>query len=103
MHTQLSEKFVVFVFDEIIVADAAADENLFNLVDGAYLAQKLQIVGMVDLGVFANVGIKALALLAGSVFCLLFTCGKAEVGGGTADVVNVALEVGNPCELLDLV
>lgn len=58
---------------------------------------------MVNLGVFANIGVKTLLVFTGAVFKLFFAGGETEVCRRTTHVVDVAFKVGHPGHLLYLV
>ena len=90
---QLPEKGVFFVRQQIVEADAAADEHLFDAGEFPQLAQQGNIVRVVGVHVFAGGGVQALPPAAGTLTQLLFTGRVTEIGGGAADVVDVALEI----------
>ena len=91
---ELCKKFAVFVLQHIVIADAAADEDLLHAGNGAQAAQKQQIIAVIGIKVLAGGGGETVAILAHTVLLLLFAAGMAEVGGGTAYVMDVALELG---------
>ena len=57
---------------------------------------------MIDLQILTRGGGKALFVGANAAFLLLIAGGVTEVGGGAADVVDIALEVGECRDLLCL-
>ena len=90
---QLPEKGVLFVRQQIVEADAAADEHLFDAGELPQLAKQCDIVRVVGVHILAGGGVKALPPAAGTLTQLLFTGRVAEICGGAADVVDVALEI----------
>ena len=90
---QLFEKALVFIANEVIIADAAADEHLFHTRQCAQPAQDAQIFPVVHDDLAAGLRRQAvLAARAHPVFHLLFAAGQAEVCSGAAHVMNVPLE-----------
>ena len=90
---QLGKERLIFVLQHIIVADAAADEDLFHPGDIPQLAQQGQIVGVVRVNVGAGGGGQTALLGAHAVFQLLCAGGVPEVGGRAAYIVDIALEI----------
>ena len=90
---QLPEKGVLFVRQQIVEADAAADEHFFDPGELSQLAKQGNVVRVVGVHVLAGGGVQALPPAAGALTQLLFTGRVAEIGGGAADVVDVALEI----------
>ena len=99
---QLEEELVVVVGHHIIVAQARAHKDLFDARDRAQPAQQGQIVPVVGLQVFAGGGEQAALIPAQAVLFLVVTRREAEVCRRAADVVDIALEVGVPGDLLGL-
>ena len=90
---QLAQEFVRLVVQHVIVADARADEHLFHPFQLAQGAQQIDVLLVGDLEIGAFFPADAVFLRADPLFKLLFAGGVAEVGGGAAHVVNVALEI----------
>ena len=90
---QLLEEGVLLVRQQVVKADAAADEYLFYPGDLPQLAKQRHIIRMVGLHVLTGGGVEALAAAAGALGELLFAGRMAEIGGGAADIVDVALEI----------
>ena len=90
---QLPQEGAVLVAEQVVEADAAADEHLLHPRQAAELAQQLQVIPVVHRQVFAGGGEQALAVGAHALCQLLLAAGMAEVGGGAADIVDIALEV----------
>ena len=99
---QVREELAVVPAEHVVVADAAADEDLLHPGDGPELPQQAQVVPVVRVQVFAGGGGQAGAVLAHAVLCLLLAGGVAEVGGGSPHVMDVALELGVSGEALHL-
>ena len=92
---KLVEKAVVFIREKIVKPYSGADKDLFDLWQSAELSQKLQIVAVRHLHVFARSGKKALPAPAYALFKLFLTGRGAEVGGRTSYIVNIAFEIGH--------
>ena len=100
---QLLEEGVVRVGHEVIKTDAAADEHFLHTRQLPHPAQDLEIIAVVHDHVGAGGGGQAvLAAIAHAPQHLLPAGREPEVGGGAADIVDVALEirlVGHPLGL----
>ena len=90
---QFLEEGVLFVCQQIVEADAAADKDLLHPGDFPQLAQQGHVVRVVGVQILAGGGVQALPPAAGALGQLLFTGGVPEVGGGPPNVMNVALEI----------
>lgn len=66
VHTELPEKFIILIFNKVVITDTATDKNLLYLVNCTDFAEKLKIISMVNLGIFTNIGEEALLFLAGA-------------------------------------
>ena len=97
---KLTHKLVVLVLDKIIVSYAAADKNSLYTFNFTYLTENVKIFLMIYLKIFAWLRRKALSALAQTVFQLMCAGGGTEVCGGTAHVVDIALEIGERGEEL---
>ena len=92
---QLLEEGFVGVGHQVVEADAAADEHLFDPRQSPQPAQDIQVVLVVYDQVGAGLGRQAvLAAGAHPLFHLLAAGREAEIRRGAAHVVDVALEVG---------
>ena len=89
---QLPEEGVVLVRQQVVEADAAADEDLFHPGQGPELPQQLHVVRVIRPEIPAGPGEEALLPGADPLGELLFAGGEPEVGRGAAHVVDVALE-----------
>ena len=92
---QFVEEAVVLPREDVVVADARADKDLFDAGERPQFPQNLHILGVVDLqrraGGRGEAFLPALAEPLGE----LFTAGgAAEVGGRAADVVDIPLKTG---------
>ena len=99
---KLGEEIVVFILKHVVVSYAAAHKDLFHARYLPQLAQQRQIVGVIRVKVRAGRGRKAAPVGAHAALCLLFAGMMAEVCRGAADVVDVALEIGEFRERRDL-
>ena len=91
---QFLEEGVVRVGHEVIKTDAAADEHFLHTRQLPHPAQDLEIIAVVHDHVGAGGGGQAvLAAIAHAPQHLLAAGWEPEVGGGTADIVDVALEI----------
>ena len=90
---QLPNEGIFFVCQEIVKPDTAADKDLFHPGDLPELSQQGHIVAVVGVYVLAWSGVEALAAAAGTLGHLLFTGRVAEIGGGAAHIVDIALEI----------
>ena len=99
---ELTEEGIVVICDEVIKAYTRAHEYLFYALDLLNLGEHMRVFGMIDLQILTRGGGKALFIRANAAFLLLIAGGVAEVGGGAADVVDIALEVGECRDLLCL-
>ena len=91
---QFLEEGVVRVGHQVVEPDTAADEHLFHARQLPHPAQDLQVVAVVHDHVGAGGGGKTvLAAGAHAPQHLLPAGGKAEVCGGAAHIVDVALEI----------
>ena len=90
---QFLEEGVLFVCQQIVEADAAADEDLLHPGDFPQLPQQSHIVAVVGIHILAGGGVQALPSAAGALAQLLLAGRVAEVGGGAAYIVDVALEI----------
>ena len=93
LHEFVEEGGVV-VEQDVVEADAAADEDLLHARKGTQFAQELHVVLVGDGELVAGRRRQAAFGGAGPVLGLFGAGGDAEVGGGAAHVVEVALEVG---------
>ena len=91
---KLADEGIVLIVHEIVVADAAADEDLFDAFDLPELSEELHIIPVVDLHVFAWSVAETGAVLADALRELFFAGGETEIRCRTADVVNIALKAG---------
>ena len=89
---QLLQQRAALVVQQVVVADAAADKDLFDARQGAQPPQHAQVGRLVEIDVGAGRREQALAVGAGARRPLLPAGGMAEVGRRPADVVDVALE-----------
>ena len=99
---KLGKELVVLVLKHVVIADAAADKHLFYARDGSQLAQKRQVIRVVGIEIFARVRRKAALVRTHAVFVLLVAGVVAEVCRRAADIVYVALEIGQLRERRDL-
>ena len=90
---QLGEEGIVLLAHHVIVAQAAADKYLFDAGDGPQFPQQLDIIGVVHPDGRAAGGGQAFFIPAQAVGGLLGAGGGPEIGGGAADIVDIALEV----------
>ena len=90
---QLLEEGILLVCQQVVEADAGPDKDLLHTGDLPELPQQGHIVAMVRLHILAGGGVQALPSAAGTLGQLLFAGGSAEIGGGTAHIVDVALEI----------
>ena len=90
---QLAEKVLILVLQHVVIADAAADEHFFHLRELAQPPQKLRVLRVVGVQIFARLGGKAAAIFAAAVLFLPGAGCVAEVGRGAAHVVDIALEL----------
>ncbi len=92
---QFADELVgMLVQKHVVEAQAAAHEHLLHPGKGAQLAQHIQVVAVVHLKASAGLRRQAALAAAGALVQLLGTGGLAEVRGGAAHVVDVALEIG---------
>ena len=99
---QLTEEGVVGIGQQVVEADARADEYLFHLGQSLDGLQKLNVLGMVGDEVGAGLGGEALTAGAHAALQLLPAGGVAEVCGRAAHVVDVALKIRHLGDLLGL-
>ena len=92
LHQFLKES-IFLVGKEIVKADTAADKDLFDTGDFSQLSEKRHIVAMVGNHIFAGSGEKALATATSTLRKLLLASRLAEIGGGAAHIVDIALEI----------
>ena len=97
MHAKLFKKGLVFVEHEVIKADAASDENFLYTRDASQPAENADVFAVVNLYVGAGFCAKTFSVCTGALCLLLFTCVVSEVCSWTADVVDVALKIGEGC------
>ena len=92
---QFTEERLIFVLvlEHIVIADAGADEHLFDAGYLPHFLQQLRVLRVVRVQVGAGLGGEAAAVFAHSAPLLLLAAGVAEVGAGAAHVVDVALEL----------
>ena len=91
---QLLEEGIVRVSHQVVEPDAAADEHLFHARQLPHPAQNFKVVAVIHDHVGAGGGGKAvLAAGAHAAQHLLAAGGEAEVCGGAAHIVDVALEI----------
>ena len=91
--TEFAQECTVLVRQKIIESEAGADEDFFHAGEGAELPQKGQVVAVVNLEIRAGLREEAAPVFAGPVRHLLSAGRRAELGGGAADVVDIALEI----------
>ena len=96
---ELAEEGVAFVLEQIVKADAAADEYLFDARQSLDLFNQVLIFAVVDLEVGAGLGGKTFATGANTVGQLLVAGGVTEVGSWAADVMDVTLKIGERGDL----
>ena len=101
--TKLFKEGIVRVRHQVVEPDAAADEHLFHARQLPHPAQNFKVVAVIHDHVGAGGGGQAvLAAIAHAPQHLLPAGREPEVGGGAADIVDVALEirlVGHPLGL----
>ena len=90
---ELAEKSSVLVGQKIVKSETGADKHFFDAGQGAELSKERKVVAVVHLEIGAGLGIEAAAVLAGALCQLLVAGGAAEFRSGTADIVDVALEI----------
>ena len=90
---ELPEEGVLLIRQQIIEPDAAAHKHFFHAGNFPELAQEGDVVGVVRPHILAGGGVQALPSAAGTLGQLLFAGGVAEIGGGAAHIVDVALEI----------
>ena len=91
---QLLKEGIVRVCHQVVEPDAAADKHLFYPRQLPHPAQDLQIIAVVHDHVGAGGGGQAVFAAGAHPPEHLFPAGgEPEVGGGTADIVDVALEI----------
>ena len=99
---KLLEKALIGICKQIVEADARADKYLLYPRQRLDSFDKLDVFGVICHEVLAGRGREALARRADSVAELLFAGGVAEVRRRSADVVDIALEIGHLGDLLCL-
>ena len=99
---QLFEKRVVLIGQQVVKANAGANEHLFHAGNGPELAQQSQIVAVICNQILTRLGEEALLGGTHALGQLLFAGGLTEVGGGAAHVVDIPLEIRLPYHLLGL-
>ncbi len=99
---KLGEEIVVFILEHVVVAYTAAHENLFYARYLPQPAQQGEIVRVIRVEIRAGRRRKTSSVGAHAAFGLLFARMVAEVCRRTADVVYIALEVGEFCQCRDL-
>ena len=90
---KLLEKRLVFVQNQIIKTDPGTDKDLFDAGNRTQTPQKVQILTMVDDKVFAWFRRKALLTPAKAMLFLPYAGRMAEIGGRTADVVDISFKI----------
>ena len=90
---QFFKERVFLICQQVVKANTAANKNLFHAGNLSQLTQQRNIVRVVGFHVFAGGGIQALPSAAGTLRQLLFAGRMAEVGGGAAHIVDIALEI----------
>ena len=90
---QLLEEGILLVREQIVKADAAADEYLLNPGKFAQLAKQGHIVAVIGVHIFARGGVEALTAAAGALGQLLFASRVPEVGGGSPNIVDITFEI----------
>ena len=93
---QLAQKRAVGigVGHDVVEADARAHEHLLHAGQLPQLAQKTRVVAMIGLHRRAGLRAQTAAVCAGASRALLGAGRPAEVGRGTAHIVDIPLEVG---------
>ena len=99
---ELPQEGPVPVRQQVIEAKAGAHKDLFDAGQTAQLFQERKIVPVVDLQVGAGLREKTAPVLAGPVRHLLFAGRRAEFRRGSADVIDIAPEIGLRQHLLRL-
>ena len=90
---QFLEKGILLVSQQIVKANTASHKDLLHPRDFSQLSQQGNIVAVIGTHILAGGGVEALPSSASTLGQLLFAGGVAEVGGGTAYVMDVALEI----------
>ncbi len=93
MFHQFFEKRVVRVRHQIVKADARADKYFFYAGQRPQSAKKRQIIRMIHLQIGTWFREKALSVFADALRHLFLAGRMSEIGGGTAHVVDIALEI----------
>ncbi len=92
--TQFMEEGGVGVCDQVVEPYSRLDEDFFYAREGPEFAQEFQVILMGDLQVGAGPWEEAPAVGACARSKLFFAGWLAEVGGGAAHIIYVALEIG---------
>ena len=95
MCNELTEEGIVLVKYEVIKSYAGSYKDLLNTLDAFDLTEHMSILGVIDLEVLTRSRCKALLTGTNATLSLLIARGISEVSGGTANVVDIALEVGH--------
>ena len=99
---KLGEEIVVFILEHVVIADARAHEDLFYARYLPQLAQQGEIVRVIGIEIRAGRRRKASPVGAHAAFGLLFARMVSEICRGAADIIYVALEVGEFRQRRDL-
>ena len=92
MLDQVGEELPAGVLHQVVEADAGADKDFLDLGQLPQLPQEHHIVGVVGVQVGTGLRGQAGPIFTQAVLELFLTGGVPEGGGGTAHVVDVALE-----------
>ena len=101
---QLPKEGVPFVTEHIVIADAGADEDLFDTRNLSQLPQQRHIIGLIRIQVGTGLGRQTHPFGTDSLLQLLLTAWVAQVGRRAAYIVDVALKsrvMGQRCDLSD--
>ena len=90
---ELTEEGSILIISEIVKADARADEHALNARDLLDLAQHIGILSVIDLKIFAGLRREALTVGANAMRHLMLAGRSSEIGGRTANVMDIALEI----------
>ena len=90
---QLPKEAVIRVAKQIIIANTAADKHFLDSIHLPQRPKNVQIFSVIRLQIRAWFRRQAFFALAQAVLLLQGAAGVAEVGGGAAHIMNIALEV----------
>ena len=91
---QLAQKCIAFIQQHIIITQAGADKHLFNAGQRRHLTQQTHVFMHIRLQIFARLRIQAFFIATGTNLARLGTTLTAEIGGGTTQIMNIALKIG---------